>query len=76
MSVIHLRVNHCGIELVDDYNAPLKERVTGIAHDALLTLRQADDLIPMDDDDNLPLKVKLRAVQRILKHVIDGIDND
>lgn len=73
MNAIHLRVNHCGIEIVDDDNAPLAERVTGLATDALLTLRQADDLISLDDDEHLPIKIKVRAVLTVLQHVIREI---
>ena len=74
MSVIHLRVNHCGIEIVDDDNAPLQERVTGLATDAAATLRQSIELIPMDDDRHLPMRMKLQSVLSVLRHVIREID--
>ena len=73
MSVIHLRVNECGIEIIEDDNAPLIERVTGLATDAAVTLQQAVSLIPLDSK-HLATRIRLLGVLTWLRQEIREID--
>jgi hypothetical protein len=76
MSVIHLTVNECGIELEDNEpEGPLLTRVTGRAHDALLLLRQAIAMIPIDDVAHIHQRAVLSSAAGTLRAAISEVDS-
>ena len=77
MLTIHMTVNECGIELLDNDsgNETLLLRVTGRAHDALLILKESIAMIAIDDDEHLPQRTVLSLAAGILQAAIREVDS-
>lgn len=77
MSIIHLTVNECGIELEDNdaSERPVLVRVTGRAHDALMILREAIAMIPLHDSAHIMQRLVLSNAAGVLRAAISEVDH-
>ena len=77
MSTIHLTVNECGIEIEEnETEGPLLATVTGRAHDALMILREAIAMIPLQDSEHILQRLVLCNAANVLRAAIRDIDSD